>query len=850
MSILNNKYQIINNKSRLRRGSALILAMVLTSLLAIVAVMFLISSRVDNISTSAIADNENLNHAVDTVIAQISENLSIDVFRGTIDPNQYADYPDPCNLWLASLEPYQSGLYYRWRQVSDIYGNLFPVSQNMIAEALPDYNNSINFRGTAADADGDGVGDSMWVQVQVRGQGITSSKGKPVFAAIRVIDNSAMLNINTGLKFDPCSANGSNLMQINFAALSQRGANGTLDTAALKLDNWRRGTELSALYEPNVIWQYGNPAGAFTPFDISDELKLRNRYILLNYNNPVKTRIGNLWDNVFDIGLEVPVQSITDPNNWFWRTNNLSTDPEVYDYRHIATTYNLDRIIDPVGEKMLNINYAPTIDPNFIRKKIADALVAGGALPADANVLGAQITANLIDYVDADSNVTVVDTGVPTAPYRFGFETPCIYISELVQSFFRPPSGPVAKSYAIELYKPYTTDPTPELGKWQLVISDPPSTVPVTWSGNSYFHVLWKTDVNAPLVPDVNADPNADFNALDVTFNGGAYIWLQRDVNSVFITVDEYIVPGIEPNSGWLVDSNDVNEAIHSIQRDITSHKCIRRLWENPLEGFLLPATLGTYNAFDAYVASASDPFYALPVQAHPANRPFTNVGQLSELFYANTYSYGGYLFLPPGGVIEPNLRIDLALPVYHRLFNYLTVIDPYDHVPDPNEARIKGRININTAPWFVLAQLPWVSYHTPNSNLARAIVNSRNTYGPFRSTGELMRVGIVNNDPNNLNRIDYYARDLNDLAALPDLTYRDLAVDDFEERDAIFARMSNLITVRSDVFTAYILVRVGKDGPQKRVIAILDRSGVIPIAGSYTGKVKVIAVQQVPDPR
>ncbi|GAH63524.1 unnamed protein product, partial [marine sediment metagenome] len=61
-----------------------------------------------------------------------------------------------------------------------------------------------------------------------------------------------------------------------------------------------------------------------------------------------------------------------------------------------------------------------------------------------------------------------------------------------------------------------------------------------------------------------------------------------------------------------------------------------------------------------------------------------------------------------------------------------------------------------------------------------------------------------------------------------------------------IFSRISNLVTVRSDVFTAYILVRIGTDGPQKRVIAILDRSDV------YSGKdkVRLVALHYVPDPR
>ena len=78
-----------------------------------------------------------------------------------------------------------------------------------------------------------------------------------------------------------------------------------------------------------------------------------------------------------------------------------------------------------------------------------------------------------------------------------------------------------------------------------------------------------------------------------------------------------------------------------------------------------------------------------------------------------------------------------------------------------------------------------------------------------------------------------------------PDLT-RDTARDDLEERDLLFTRMSNLVTVRSDVFTAYILVRIGINGPQKRVIAILDRSQTT----ADNPAVRVVALQPVADPR
>ncbi|MCJ7692936.1 MAG: hypothetical protein MUO22_05920, partial [Sedimentisphaerales bacterium] len=79
-----------------------------------------------------------------------------------------------------------------------------------------------------------------------------------------------------------------------------------------------------------------------------------------------------------------------------------------------------------------------------------------------------------------------------------------------------------------------------------------------------------------------------------------------------------------------------------------------------------------------------------------------------------------------------------------------------------------------------------------------------------------------------------------------PDLTASDGADDDFEEQDVIFSRISDLVTVRSDVFSVYILVRIGVDGPQKRAMAILDRSNVYPSGG----RVRVIAVQPASDPR
>jgi len=174
--------------TRYENGSALILAVVLTSLLAIVGVLFVMAARVDKIATSAISENKDLDFAVDTVITKISQELTLDVPHN--DPcrpfEEYYDYPDSRNPWLASLEPNDSMM---WPQISNVTGAEV-VWVDWPAEIVPDYQHDVN-EGLIADADGDGVSDSVWIELD----DMTSSKGKPIFAAIRIIDNGAMLNV-------------------------------------------------------------------------------------------------------------------------------------------------------------------------------------------------------------------------------------------------------------------------------------------------------------------------------------------------------------------------------------------------------------------------------------------------------------------------------------------------------------------------------------------------------------------------------------------------------------------------------------------------------------------------------
>jgi Helix-hairpin-helix motif len=820
-----NERRVTSGERRFK-GSAIILAVVLTTLLAIIGVLFLFSSRVDSVATSAVGDNHDLKLAVDTVVAQISEVLTNNVPR--VDANgiyygTYYNYPDGNNSWLACLEPYQSGSNYFWQQASNIYGS--SVFQTVQALPLPEYQPVVTPYNTLADADGDGVSDSIWVQIS----DVNSSKGKPIYAAIRIIDNGGMLNINTGYWFDanadPNYTNGSSQTQINLLAFANRPfytlTQADMQARADYLNNYRCGSGPNDItdYANNVVWQYGLPNGAYTPFDISDELELRYRYLLNQTSIDTRSEAMKNWEIGRKYDFQTPISSASDLNEWFRSSNSdyVLTDPN-YEYRHIATTYNMDRIIAPDGSKMVNVNFTDIIS---LRNRIQQVL--------DPNVYDVnQIAVNLIDYIDTDSNVTYFQDP-NTGHNYYGFEQPCIYISQIAENFYQTKDAHGAitatyHSYAIELFKPYAGDPLPDTNnQWQLVISSNPNPIPILWPANSSFLVIANIDPtnNAPL--DINnVDAVVDNNVPGIVFGAGDNISLQREVivngSPSFITVDSLNVPAPDSSTGWLIDSN--SSSPHSIKRDITLNKCIRRLWES-LSAGLQPPDLGSFSG--RYVSPDT-----YMIQAHPANKPFTNIGEIGQLFRIDANMIG------PGDT-EASVRLNIADPCVQNLFEYLTVMDPAPG--DPNQTRIKGRININTAPWYVLAQLPWVSYQ--NYNLAQAIVNYRDTYGAFKSTGELMQVIDASND---FNSMSYYQSG----ATIPPglLTPPDGTNDAFELRDTIFARISNLVTVRSDVFTAYILVRIGQNGPQKRVIAIFDRSGV------PAKKVKIVAIQQVPDPR
>ncbi len=853
-------------------GSALILAVVLTTLLAIIGVLFVMVSRVDKMATSSISENQELNLAVDTLVAQISQELILDV--PGVAGQEYYDYPDVNDAWLASLEPYRDGTVYKWRQISDVYNKLDPNLQ-LQAEVVPDHQDAaVMGEAVMADADGDGVADSRWVIIPE----MSSGKGKPIYAAIRIIDNGAMLNANTAFKFVPLfdpndpkatvlDIGGPDQLQINLMALAGRPGQPPTSLEEMDLLTARANSSygLNPLdlvsYVKNVIWSYGDPNGPYTPFDISDELEFRYRF-LLNHSD-IDTRLEQ-WAGYFRLNtLSTPLSSGGQSlDRWFEKAEgNGGLDPN-YAYRHLVTTYNMDRIINPIGPgfnggKMVNVNKA---DKNLLYDAIKVGLLDAEPNFVNVDRLAAQLAVNIVDLRDdyaSDPGAEVTVLPLPDGSTYYGFEVQP-FISDIAFKISSTRANISTNNhFAIELYNPF--DALIPLSSFRLEIRRHSGEVVGTINLDGYA----MSDYDRFVVTN-NSGASNTFGVTGMMSTGGgkedpALVLAEydqdagsdpRDPNYVLKPEGSYDVYLIRKTSasdiyldkqqtqdnGWF-DWNKVKDVPQYYSRADNDWNVVFQNMESASNTLGsangITGTRKNYNFYDfasalERFASVGDIARALTIGPRPTTEPEDMIGMRLAS--------------------EPNenaVRLDLQNPLYENIFQYLTVIDPTEHF-DPNdytnyqsylnETRIKGRININTAPWFVIAQLPWMQ-----ESIAQAIVAYRDTIGgAFESTGALLQVrsmGYYANDPN-------YASV--DLSGYPDLTPNDGAVGDFEERDVIFSRISNITTVRSDVFTAYILVRIGADGPQKRVLAILDRSQV----ASPAGKMRILALHPVPDPR
>ena len=229
------------------------------------------------------------------------------------------------------------------------------------------------------------------------------------------------------------------------------------------------------------------------------------------------------------------------------------------------------------------------------------------------------------------------------------------------------------------------------------------------------------------------------------------------------------------------------------------------------------------------------------------ANKDIISLGELGRLMtigYNTTYSYTINTSYATSTNYVDNAKMNLFGGTFTTIPDYFTVLDPKNDSIDDDadgaigtdtgsqagdidgpEIQVPGRININTAPFGVLAALPGTSTNTSlgawstmtGNTLINNIINAR----PYSSIGTITSVSGMN----------YFATDNKDNDG-------DGFIDEKDEKDLIFTSISNLITTHTNVFAVYVTARiVNSDATQtfaeKKLVAIVDRS-VTPVKIRY----------------
>ncbi len=773
-------------------------------------------------------------------------------------------------------------------------------------------------------------------------------------------------------------------------------------------------------------------------FDINDELALRNRFLLKSASTSRieaadtltvttgHTDTQGLWyvlgDEPGDVNNDGVIsrrlwQPFTDARTWANTLFGTPAEPR-FDIRHLLTTYSFDRTVRPMPQaeldtradpvaptrrllgpmRQVDINAAvadllkPLADPAHMRgaSKLVHALRYVFAPDPKADDLAVQYVANLRDYLDADSDVTVfikdaLGTGIPSTTIC-GYERQP-FISEVVVRLATDGSNNTTVSTtAVELCNPYPAEIV--LDGWKLsgggiVEMDLTGVVPParTWESDAKWRpgrlIIFKT--GAPVLsPSTEYQPNTTLPWPDGVrqWANDAFVFsrdsteplkIYRPAPGVPITgrvlVDHVEMAPADGSPGLYYvlgkDSNGSDATLppanqsydYSIKRGVDCWRFAR----NQFKASSGPSgsnvsQLGLWytkiNANDTNGAGA-----ALQVADRiPVGSPDTIVFGWMEVgrpvFIGNSAQGASpeqsltdivrtkLVSLPsPTNIEEGMVRFNMGDPETNptknrarKLFEVMGFFarddDGYNNEAgtsaDKNteslmECRIPGRINVNTAPEAVLrAVFPALSEPTPDPSVvltasewaecqrrmaewfAKAVVYIRNDgNGPFRGLDDFVRrldafanptVGtqpVIPELPQQAGvmRFAQMAKRAIEVVKNVTTTVRNVGdwqmTGDFEDRDWLFGRMANLLTVRSDTFTAYILIRIQSQAnpnevSERRLMAIFDRSNVFlppvmarngqndsldPLSGTDPDErdrlyvtPRVVAVQPVPD--
>ncbi len=440
------------------RGNVILLVVGVLAVMAMVGSVFLMTTRSEQQQASAYGSAVSMRYAAEGQLARIQNILLNDLHIGANGPysdaddwRQYIDYPspvsnysygltDPADRHLASIEwapangPYtQQG---RWPRLTDLGdfaafqdpnaapdvnyrglmvdvdvtpGNLHPgnywgaFNSSYWVDANKDGDNDEPL-GALVDTDGDGIRDARLYPT-----GDFDANGRPYWAAVRIIDASGLLNINTANEIGHADSwmNQGLIDPLYLAQLTVQPAVQPNVTAVLNQRDPGApvGTYNYATYYSDYVERADDPASSFVtavqsggyarlPYDPADELACR---------------YGGLPDSNSRLGQQA---------GWSadWKTGNGSYAPYVTTYSASREYARPDGASVPAGwvllnrEKVdLNVGGTKTEVFNAYRRAFYAILPHLASDPVLRRQVASQLAVNLIDYRDADNIPTVVD---------------------------------------------------------------------------------------------------------------------------------------------------------------------------------------------------------------------------------------------------------------------------------------------------------------------------------------------------------------------------------------------------------------------------------------------------------
>ncbi|HAU36436.1 MAG TPA: hypothetical protein DCX07_01800 [Phycisphaerales bacterium] len=851
-------------RKRNNRGSAILVAIGLLVILALLGTSFVIVAMLEARQAEAIADKGGADPLIQGVLNEIRHRLREDLH---ISSSATADKQRPYTDLAAGPESWRQFVTYPSKEISFFLSTpwfsgiaTWPQVCNLYKGPDANFENLAVGNASLVDTDGDGVKDARWVDT-----GVVNEKGEKYYVAVRVEDLSGLLCLNTG-----GDKTDSNLppyvapVTVDLKTYLQ-----FIGVSYASLHASRGGASTLAQYNADCALRLASPNGAgYLPFSAGDEAFLR---YYADSSNAKTGRVYSLMSSA------TPAQR---------RILTATTIDRALVRRPVADSDAAKDFTRRVCLTGLDLSVAANRDTLFNGMfRFLDKLGLGSGSGNQREQLAAHFVANFWAYQTAGM------TGAPWA-YTKGTYTAYGLIPQpvITEAFakFTQESAPTANDHkwvaCVEIFNP--TGASIDLTAYTLAGQALTGTLnagakKVYWNWHGYTtEDDAKTDAGLGLITGLEKIAVAGFTFYG---NGNQTIALARGV----VPIDEVSDSDLNFSAGTPADANETKD----IRRDDDLGRARYNVAE--YKSFAGHA-LGNANGLAVSDLAASK--YPVPILRKGA--AVASLGEMERIYFTGPSLLGanktpfpkalqdgtftgvfgdaparGRLDFHPSSAVPAGWGTSGTpeypdVPAACLLAEFFTCVPP-DATRTDEPTRQYGMVNINTAPVDVLKSLPWPAYLDMNGNGSQdggepnVVVNDLVNYivaysektgryasGRAANTGTniagLRSVATPHSDikgflaPGELAiPLADYANALlgwSDYAAVPENATLTRDRNYIDGRDSLYRAVANVVTVRSDLFAATILLQLRMDdgslnGVEKatwRYLAVFDRSNCV----------------------